>query len=519
MGNNQPNTIRKPVTKAQLDIVLSKVQQYIMLERNRKVEMLMKQEKVLIEMAKRPHIEITELRTKAISNINLLKWIQGANIVLNYAKTLGNYTMALERGQYNYDEMKELIPAVNTLIWSTNKLNLSAIVEFNILCQTHFGPSLLENARAGNLVDEKLKRNFSGLIPTVFEIDDYLKDLFNRFTNDIDKPTRDQLMNSIIDHNKNFGGKFGAPPSNYDPSIAGNTTINPQDQTTIMSQLPEPIPGPQFNSGTTGGNNSNATGGNNSNVPGGGYSGLPDFNTSNNQGGLDTKIITSQKANEEDDIFYSQLKGLQLSEVNNSQEPVPTPGSNVSNKKSSLLNSVLIPGTGLPGTGVNEPSEEQTPFDFTKSNIDYGCPAPVIVPNNNNPFESNNISPNDALVSGLNMGEDFNKLASKPDPNMVNFGNTDFTNSGFSNQNTQSNLNMQSQNVVGSNIDLQSKDFSKHHTEQPKSFEKNPIGDYGQDFPKAPEFNLGGKYDWNFYPKLVNLDLDGKLALLRKVGV
>lgn len=58
----------------------------------------------------------------------------------------------------------------------------------------------------------------------------------------------------------------------------------------------------------------------------------------------------------------------------------------------------------------------------------------------------------------------------------------------------------------------------KGHSEQPKTFTQNPIGDYGQDFPKAPEFNLGGSYDWNFYPKLINSDLDAKLATLRRVG-
>jgi len=192
MGNSNDKPLIKPVTKIQLDIVLSKVYNYIKLERDRKVEMLMKQEKALIEFCTNRNIEVTELRTKAITNINLLKWIQGSNIVLHYVKTLMNYTMALERGQHNPSEMTELVPAVNTLIWSTQKLNLSAIVEFNIMIQQHFGPGYVLQARQGHLVDEKLKKNFSGLIPTVFEIDDYLKDFFRRFSNDIDKDTRNK---------------------------------------------------------------------------------------------------------------------------------------------------------------------------------------------------------------------------------------------------------------------------------------------------------------------------------------
>jgi len=70
------------------------------------------------------------------------------------------------------------------------------------------------------------------------------------------------------------------------------------------------------------------------------------------------------------------------------------------------------------------------------------------------------------------------------------------------------------QTINPSNVDMS----KKPHSEVPKEFTKNPIGDFGQDFPKVPEFHLGGSYDWNYYPKLISADLDAKLAILRKVG-
>merc|ERR1712183_712628 len=142
----------------------------------------MKLEKDVIGVTQGGDVQVTDLRTEVITNINLLKWIQGANIVLHYVKTLQNYTIALERGQYNPSEMQELLPAVNTILWSTTRLNLGAIVEFNVMIQRHFGPGCLKMARDGYMVDEKLKRNFNQMLPTVFEIDDYLKDFFRRFS-------------------------------------------------------------------------------------------------------------------------------------------------------------------------------------------------------------------------------------------------------------------------------------------------------------------------------------------------
>lgn len=494
--------------------------------------MLMKQEKVLIEMASKPQIEITELRTKAITNINILKWVQGANIVLNYTKTLSNYTMALERGQHNPSEMSELIPAINTLIWSTSRLNLGAIVEFNMMVGHHFGPQTLAAARSGYLVDEKLKRNFNGLLPTVFEIDDYLKDFFRRFANDIDKDLRNQHLNSILNHNKNFGGKFGAPPSNYDPSTIGNTTVAGDETKIGMSEFADPIPGPQLSNHSNNSNNSNNPGGFSQGGPSqGGFSqggpGLPSHTTNNNPGLSSTK---------QDDEFYSALKGLQLSEKPVTPENPSGPVDN--SQKSFKKSSSFISGTGLIGTGLdNNPAEEQQPFSKIKSNFDMGLPSfdttPYSQGNNsqgnnsqgmnsqgNNIQGNNSQQNNEGLISDLNFGaHQINSGVN--DPNAVNFGNTDFTNSAFGNTNPGNQVKFDStpQIIPGASFNPSDSDFKKtHHSEQPKAFTQNPIGDYGMDFPKAPDFHLGGNYDWNYYPKLVDTDLDGKLAILRKVG-
>ena len=235
MGGSQvKNANPNPLTKITIDIVCAKVRQYIVVERDRKIEQLFRQEGRLLESVKKTHLEVTELRTNAVSNINLLKWIQGANMVYHYVKILEAHSLALERGQYNPQEIAELLPSISSVIWSTGPLNLTAINEFNYLVNRHFSQTLYQEARAGKNVDEKLKKNFATLLPTAFEIDDYLKDFFRRHGDQIDDNMRKEHLNSMMKYNKEHGGKYGAPPSNYDPS---DINTKKGDQTTIISNF------------------------------------------------------------------------------------------------------------------------------------------------------------------------------------------------------------------------------------------------------------------------------------------
>lgn len=131
MGNNAQKPLVQPVNQIQLDIVCKKITAYIELERDRKLEQLKKDEAKLLEICQKHNVDITEIRTNSISNINLIKWIKGANIVLQYVKTLNEHTIALERGQHDVTTINELRPAICSLVWSTNPLNLSCIQEWN----------------------------------------------------------------------------------------------------------------------------------------------------------------------------------------------------------------------------------------------------------------------------------------------------------------------------------------------------------------------------------------------------
>jgi len=160
-----------------------------------------------------------------------------------------------------------------------------------------------------------------------------------------------------------------------------------------------------------------------------------------------------------------------------------------------------------------------------KSNIDFGDPTP---------FDTNNqtsVKESTTQISGLNMGQKSNVVTP------ISFSDTDFANSDFHNDKQGSGNNLSKKtddnnsliksgnynnenafNIIqGNNVpdDLQ---FTKHHHESPKKHEKDSFGEFGEDFPKGPDFKLGGNYDWNYYSKLENVDVEKKIEILRKVG-
>jgi hypothetical protein len=247
MGQPNVKNAPPPLTKIQLDIVCAKVEAFIVLERDRKIEALFRKEGVLLDCSKKPGVQISQLRNQASANINLLKWVQGANMILQNVKIVTAHTMALERGQHKPQEIKELIPAISAIIWATSHLNLAAIQEFNFIVNRNFSQVLYQQASAGENVDLKLKKNFATLMPTVFEIDDYLKDFFRRHSEDIDEPVRQGYLDSMKATPHHPSGGM-VEPNAADPKV-GQTTIisdfqtNPIDGSQAKSMLGSQLQG------------------------------------------------------------------------------------------------------------------------------------------------------------------------------------------------------------------------------------------------------------------------------------
>jgi len=67
------------------------------------------------------------------------------------------------------------------LIWSSDKLNLTYIKEFNKLIFVHFGPEIFKEMQFFTKVDKELKQCFESIEPSPNEIKDYLEKFCTRY--------------------------------------------------------------------------------------------------------------------------------------------------------------------------------------------------------------------------------------------------------------------------------------------------------------------------------------------------
>ena len=93
----QNNTLPKPFNtrrfdKTQIDIIMKKIESYVTLERDRKIELLKKNEDEMLKLAETINCEdpkawlnnqnmLGDLKMLASRNCNIIKWVTGANLV------------------------------------------------------------------------------------------------------------------------------------------------------------------------------------------------------------------------------------------------------------------------------------------------------------------------------------------------------------------------------------------------------------------------------------------------------
>ena len=185
MGAKESKPAVKPFTRIQIELLINQMKSHTTLERDRKVEGLMKQEADLLTVVKARGKLNDGLSQKCYGIVGSLKWIKGANITLQYLRSLESHTIQLEKGQTHPEEVQELVPAISTIIWASTHLNLKVLTEWTKFVDEHLAgmnQKWVNSAKDGENVDEAIKKNFKSLLPTPMEIDLYLKSFFARNT-------------------------------------------------------------------------------------------------------------------------------------------------------------------------------------------------------------------------------------------------------------------------------------------------------------------------------------------------
>lgn len=176
MGNNQQTRIIKPLEKFDVELVCDKIFHHLNLQRNRKINELATKERELADKLRSKRRSYNDTVIDIGVLVNLLKYITAAKIVSRYSQLIKNHSMVIAEccRTNNYTPIRELSQYFEGIVWSTDKLNLSYIAEFNTLIQRHFRPADVQEIMKFNKVDKELLNCFSSIEPTPVEVQEYL---------------------------------------------------------------------------------------------------------------------------------------------------------------------------------------------------------------------------------------------------------------------------------------------------------------------------------------------------------
>lgn len=127
--------------KFDVEICLDKIYQYMILQRDRKINDLARKEIALREKMMDRLFSYDEVSLELMSIVSIFKYIQATKIIMRYCKALKGFSIRICDAQKRkrFDELDDLRPYIEGIIWSSSKLNLSYIKEFNNLIYRHFG--------------------------------------------------------------------------------------------------------------------------------------------------------------------------------------------------------------------------------------------------------------------------------------------------------------------------------------------------------------------------------------------
>jgi hypothetical protein len=152
MGNNKS----KPTPKPSLDRILTEVLLNVSTTLNKKVEILKTHEKSLLENLNSGIYSMDYLRSNGELGVHHFKSVQAYKKLIQHLQFLKDSTDVLFSAQTQPNLLQPYTTAINSAIWSTNKLNLAAITEFNNMINDQFGHQHILLAASGINVDESL---------------------------------------------------------------------------------------------------------------------------------------------------------------------------------------------------------------------------------------------------------------------------------------------------------------------------------------------------------------------------
>lgn len=177
---------KKMLKKFDIEIVCKKVYHHLNLIRDRKIGELKERERKLRDEIKKGRVDYHDVIVEMIHIVNLFKYITASTTVMRYCEMVQDRSMSIVDAcrSKNLKPISDLETYFQGIIWSSDKLNLTTIREFNQLVFVNFGPEIFKEMQSFSKVDKNLRECFATVEPLPNEIKAYLEQFCNRY--DID---------------------------------------------------------------------------------------------------------------------------------------------------------------------------------------------------------------------------------------------------------------------------------------------------------------------------------------------
>ena len=222
---------RKIFEKITIESNLRKALGFVVLNRDRVVEKLKKNEGELKTALEENSLNANMFKSRANSNTRLINYANAANEIIIVYKTLLNNSIALEMGQEKPAVAQELENYLRTACWATYKLNIEAMQDINHMIAQVLGKKFVEQAMRGHKVSIKLQNYFKSLIASSDEIYEYMQDFLSRQDFSKEEQGKFFLNNYLDEYLKKLGislldlkHQYGEP-SDQKNNFRGNIII------------------------------------------------------------------------------------------------------------------------------------------------------------------------------------------------------------------------------------------------------------------------------------------------------
>ena len=176
MGNSPP-VFDPAAEKQKLEINCYKIKGYLELNRERKLNDAKNKEKLLIKAITSPNRARQDEIEKARIIITGLNYVKACDILIRYSEIIKDKSMIIIENRKDHQKIVDLIPFLETIIWSVKYMGIDILLEFQEYIIYLFGTEFKEAIEKSLRIDPDLKACFENLVPTPIEVNNYMVDL------------------------------------------------------------------------------------------------------------------------------------------------------------------------------------------------------------------------------------------------------------------------------------------------------------------------------------------------------